>query len=119
MRLADRRLILKKGKRYDKEMPRKLYKYFAQTADEGGIPSFTKFARLSGFTRAELEAMRCRREFERAYAECLQIRIDALADGALTRRFDPSFVKFLLGAEFSLGEEDNDNELKVLIEVSE
>ena len=110
---------MKKGKRYDRELPRRLYKYFITEADSGCAPSFSKFARLSGFTLRELCEFRSHGEFDRAYNECLEIRRDVLTDGALCRRFDPSFVKFLLGAEFSVGEASADNELDVRIEVSD
>jgi hypothetical protein len=82
-----------------------------------GAPSFTKFARSIGVTREDVETFREHKEFERAYRECNEIRRDYLIDNALTRRHDPSFVKFLLTTEFGMGEDDADSTLDVRVEV--
>ena len=88
------------GKRavYKKDMPKKMYRFFACT--EGAAPpSFSKFARSIGITLADLESWRSRKEFDKAYCECNEIRRDYLIDAALTKRYDSSFVKFLLSDE--------------------
>ena len=95
-----------------------MYLYFIGYSDGVGAPSFQKFARSIGATTAELEAFRKRPCFDRAWRECLEIRRDYLIDSALSRRFDPSFTKFLL----SEGEGDGGDEgakLSVLLEVIE
>jgi len=100
-----------------KELARKMYLYFVGFDEAWGAPSFTKFAKLSGLTLEQLLAMRRVRSFERAYAECSEIRRDYLIDRALTKRFDPSFVKYLIDAEAPSGGEDS--ELSVRLEVCE
>ena len=103
------RIAMKEAK-YSKELPRRLYSYFAGYENQPGAPSFSKFARNSGFTLEELQSFRVHKEFERAWRECNEIRRDYLIDTALTRRYDPSFVKFLLtedGAQESGAEEIN------------
>ena len=100
------------------DMTRKMYIFFRDYADSG-VPSFSKFARSVGITLAELESERVSEEFDRAYRECNEIRRDYLIDNALTRRHDPSFTKFLLSSEFSMGDDDDDDtrSLDVRIEV--
>ena len=105
----------RKGKRkYTKELPRVMYCYFRDYSGDG-VPSFRKFAESIGATLSEIEAFRAHDEFDRSYRECNEIRRDYLIDYALCRRFDPSFVKFLLGAEY--GEADTDGELSLKLEV--
>ena len=91
-------------------MPRLLYTFFISYNDTASAPSFEKFARSIGATLADVENFRKRQEFERAWRECSEIRRDYLIDAALTRRFDPSLVKFLLSAEFGMGEEDTESD---------
>ena len=87
---------MKRKNPYQKDMPHKLYVFFSQYQDERGAPSFSKFARSICVTVEDIEDYRRHGEFERAYRECIEIRRDYLTDRALTKRFDPSFVKFLL-----------------------
>ncbi|MBO7304213.1 MAG: hypothetical protein J6V09_03240 [Clostridia bacterium] len=98
---------MKKKTKYKSDMPRLLYSFFISHS-EGGAPSFQKFARSIGITLAELEGYRTRKEFDRAWRECNEIRRDYLIDAALTRRHDPSFVKFLLSSEYGMGEKDKE-----------
>ena len=101
-------------------MPRRLYSFFANSADSGNIPSFEKFARSIGATLEDIENMRSHKKFDMAYREAGEIRRDYLIDGALTKRYDSSLVKFLLGAEFGMGEKDKEKEdtgLTVTLEV--
>ena len=108
----------KKGRKYDAGLPRLMYGYFLSFS-ESEAPSFSKFARSIGVTLAELEAFRRHKEFDRAYAECGEIRRDYLIDRALTKRYDPSFVKFLLATEYGVGDEVGDGDLDVRITVTE
>ena len=96
-----------KKKRYSKDMPRMLYSFFAGYKD-AGVPSFSKFARSIGITLADLEEFRKVEKFNEAYAECSEIRRDYLLEGALTKRFDASTVKFILAAEFEMGDKKED-----------
>ena len=104
-------VILKKGKKYEKDLPKQLYTSFLSMVNDGVPPSFSKFARSVGMTLSELEAFRSKhKRFDEAWRECIEIRRDYLIDTALTRRYDPSFVKFLLtedGAQESGAEEIN------------
>ena len=104
--------------KYSKDLPRKMYLYFTGYSESVGAPSFQKFARSVGATVDELESFRKRRRFELAWRECLEIRRDYLIDSALSRRFDPSFTKFLLSDEAAEGGAE-DGSLSVLLEVME
>ena len=95
-----------------------MYGFFTGFSDQGA-PSFSKFARSIGATLEDIEGFRARREFERAYRECSEIRRDYLIDNALTKRFDSSFTKFLLSEDGSGGENALENELTVKLEVSD
>ena len=97
---------MKRRTKYTKDMPRLLYTSFISHCDKRSAPSFSKFARSIGATLADVEEFRRHEEFERAYEECNEIRRDYLIDQALTRQFDPSLVKFLLAAEFAMGEKE-------------
>ena len=114
-----RRKRVKRKIKYTDELPRQLYTFFISQNTEG-VPSFDKFARSIGTTLEELEDFRKHKEFDRAYRECSEIRRDYLIDSALVRRYDPSLVKFLLAAEFGMGEKDKEKEdtgLTVTLEV--
>ena len=89
---------LKKKSIYRKDLPHKLYVFFASFSDSGA-PSFLKFARSIGVTAEDVEEFREHEEFDRAYRECERIRRDYLIDNALLKRFDASFTKFLLSEE--------------------
>lgn len=106
----------RKKMKYRRELPRQLYNYFTAFA-EGGIPTFDKFARSIGITYEELIGFRSRKEFDRAWRECNEIKRDYLIDGALTRRFDPSFAKFLLTEERDADNGDGDSGLTVTVNV--
>ena len=108
----------KRKKEYTKDMPAKLYAYFRSFC-ESGAPSLSKFAVAEGVTLAELGAWRANAEFDRACIECAEIRRDMLIDAALTKRHDSSFTKFLLTAEFGMGDagREGDGQLEVSIEV--
>ena len=89
---------MKKKSIYRRDLPHKLYVFFASYSDSG-VPSFLKFARSIGATTEDVEAFREHKEFDRAYRECERIRRDYLIDNALSKRFDASFTKFLLSEE--------------------
>lgn len=104
--------------KYDKDLPRKMYTYFHRFEAGDGAPSFGKFAALSGLLPEDIERFREKPDFDASYRACSEIRRDYLIDRALCRRFDPSFVKFLLVSEFSMGEEaPPDRDLNVTFEV--
>ena len=86
----------KKKRGYDGELARKMYSYFVGYDDPKGLPSFSKFARLSGVTLEDLTGFRKHKKFDMAWRECVEIRRDYLIDLAITKRADASFAKFLL-----------------------
>lgn len=104
---------------YRRDLPRAMYTYFLGYSDRTSHPSFSKFARSIGITTQELESYREHTEFDRAYRECNEIRRDYLIDAALTKRFDPTFTRYLLSEcedEGSNGESDVHFTLEVLSE---
>ena len=105
--------------KYTNDMPRRLYTFFTTFDDPTRVPSFQKFARSVGGTLDDLNRFRKHEKFERAYRECSEIRRDYLIDSALTRRFDPSFVKFILSDEFSMSEDERENSITLTLEVVE
>jgi len=110
---------VKRKIKYTDGLPRQLYTFFVSQGSDGP-PSFDKFARSIGATLEDVEGFRKHNEFDRAYRECSEIRRDYLIDSALVRRYDPSLVKFLLAAEFGMGEKDKEKEdtgLAVTLEV--
>ena len=104
-----------KKRGYEKDLPRRLYTFFIGYDDEKSAPSLQKFARANGYTTEELLAFRSHKDFERAFRECSEIRRDYLIDRGLTKRFDASFVKYLLDGESPTAAEDSS--LSVTLEV--
>ncbi len=100
--------------KYSKDLCRRLYLFFI-SYDGEGAPSMVKFAASVGATTEQIERFRLHKEFDRAYRECCEIRRDYLEDRALSRRFDPTFVKFLLSSD----DEESDGTLNVHITVTE
>lgn len=86
-------------------LARRMLRFFADFDGEGA-PSFEKFARISRCRVAELQAYREDEAFDMVYRECNEIRRDYLIDQALCRRYDPSFVKFLLTEESEIPAKD-------------
>lgn len=110
--------MAKQKTKYSSDLPKRMYLYFLSYSD-GGLPSFRKFASSVGLTLAELMKMRSHREFDRAYAECREIRRDYLIDKALEKRFDSSFAKFLISLEKEADDMEESGELRLHLEVKE
>jgi hypothetical protein len=106
-----------KSARYSGDYPKRMYIFFKSYSDLSGAPSFVKFAESIGVTLADLERFRAHYEFDRSYRECSEIRRDYLIDNALTRRFDPSLVKYLLDNDRE--SDAADDSLTVRVEVVE
>ena len=83
-------------KRNKNSLSSEMVAYFRDYNGEG-VPTFTKFAESMGTDTASLleSPSPC---FRRAYEECRRILCDRVADGALSRRLDPSFAKFYLSS---------------------
>ena len=111
-------IMKKKHSIYTKDLPRRIYTFFKEY-DAPGVPSFSKFAKSIGATLGDVERYRRHGEFDRAYRECSEIRRDHLIDNGLTKRYDSSLVKFLLSAEYGMGDSKftDDNDIKVTVEV--
>lgn len=110
--------VKKERIKYTHDLPRRMYSYFASYSG-GGAPSFQRFAIGIGLTLADVSRFREKKEFERAYKECSEIRRDYLINMALEKKNDSSFTKFLLATEYGMGEDDavTDNRLEVTVEV--
>ena len=105
---------MKKGRKYDKGLPLRMYTFFRSYSDVGA-PSIAKFAGSIGATVAEVESFRQHSEFERAYRECSEIRRDYLIDNALGKKQDATMTKFILSAEFGMGESKQDGASEPLV----
>ena len=76
----------------------KMITYFKETIASGAIPTFSEAARRLGIGNVELlRFAREESEMGDAYRECRMLLFDHLLVGGLTKRFDSSLVKLLLG----------------------
>ena len=107
----------RKSVKYDKSYPSRLYHFFVTYQETSSAPSICKFARSIGATTEEVEGFRVHRRFDEAYRECSEIRRDYLIDQALTKRFDPSFVKYLLGEENTAPDDKDSGDMHLTLEV--
>ena len=88
-----------KRKQREEEIRRSMLEYFATYDGNDGAPSFSKFRRKGALSLVEFNRMKNKRSFREAMDECSEFRRDYLIDCGLTKRFDASFVKFLLQSE--------------------
>ena len=83
--------------RAKRQLKESMIAFFQNYDTAEGVPSFEKFADTVGCDGEELRLLAERdADFARAYRRCLSILRDRLTDGALLRRFDPSFCKYAL-----------------------
>lgn len=73
--------------------------YFANYSSPDGAPSLAKFRREHGISYSEFEGLKKKDDFRDVLKECSEFRRDYLIDCGLTKRFDASFVKFVLQLE--------------------
>ena len=92
-----------KGKEKLGDIRRALIDYFANYNGTDGAPSFAKFRRGHGLSYADFERLKKKRGFSDVLKECSEFRRDYLIDCGLTKRFDASFVKFVLQIEDESG----------------
>lgn len=105
---------MKKAK-YTRDLPRRLYTYFVGY-NGMGAPSLSKFARECGLTLQDLLSFRDKHgEFRRACEECNEIRRDYLIDNALGKKQDATMTKFILTAEYGMGESKQDGASEPLV----
>ncbi len=94
--------------RYRKQFSGALRRYFSASHAEDvlpeALPSFSGFRRALGISLCDFERFLTHKDFAAAVAEAREARRDLLKLGALEKRFDPSFVKYLLDE----GESDGD-----------
>ena len=109
--------VKRKKRAYEPDLQKRLYTFFVGYDDEKSAPSLQKFARANGYTTEQLLAFRRHGDFDRAIRECSEIRRDYLIDRGLTKRFDASFVKYLLDGEQSERKDAEDSALSVTLEV--
>ena len=85
-----------------KALGEKMLLYFRTAGCEGSeyredVPSFVRFAHALGTTVGEMRRFKEQNaDFRAAWEECEEILCDRIVDGALHRRLDGSFAKFLL-----------------------
>ena len=94
--------------KYNKEYSKRMLEFFTYV-DGKALPSFPKFAFSIGARTADLEKWKHEnKDFAIAYDECVARLCDMLTDGALVKRFDSSFVKFLLSSKYGFSESDDE-----------
>ncbi len=88
----------------------KMLNYFRKAGAEGSdaredLPSFVRFAQSLGTTTGALRRFKEQNAgFAEVWEECEEILCDRITDGALHRRLDGSFAKFLLTTRFGFAE---------------
>lgn len=98
----------------DKELKKKMLHYFrtagsAESEYKEDLPSFVRFAHRIGTDMQTLRAKRMKsKSFLRVFSECEEILADRIIEGALHKRFDASFAKFLLSARFGITDKKED-----------
>lgn len=88
----------------------KMLHYFRTAGTAGSehgeaLPSFVRFAQALGTTVGALRRFKEQNAgFAEVWEECEEILCDRITEGALHRRLDGSFAKFLLTSRFGLAE---------------
>ena len=106
-----------------KTLGEKMLLYFRTAGCEGSeyredVPSFVRFAHALGTTVGEMRRFKEQNaEFRAAWEECEEILCDRIVDGALHRRLDGSFAKFLLTSRFGFTEKEEDAEEPFGVEI--
>ena len=102
---------------------KKMLEYFRTAGSEkdGGrdeLPSFTAFAHSLGTTTGALRRFKEQdASFRAVWEECEELLCDRIIDGALHRRLDGSFAKFLLTSRYGLAEKSADGEEPFAVEI--
>jgi hypothetical protein len=94
------------------KIKRALLDYFKNFDGEGGAPSIAKFCKRYGISISKIRALSSSEDFCEVLCECSEFRRDYLIDCGLTKRFDASFVKFLL--QFESETENTDDSVPVI-----
>lgn len=103
---------------YNADYERQMLDYFKNgDSDTAGFPTFAGFAERMGVTLGEMKEWRRENQaFARTWDECRERQKARLIVGGLTKRYDPSFCKFLLG---EIRPEETDGAFTVTVEVIE
>ena len=102
---------------------KKMLDYFRTAGNEDGegrdaLPSFTAFAHSLGTTVGALRRFKEQNEsFRAVWEECEELLCDRIIDGALHRRLDGSFAKFLLTSRYGLAERESTAEEPFTVEI--
>lgn len=99
-----------------KELGKRMLHYFRTDKGEGGdgregLPSFVAFAESLGTTVGALRRFKEQNaDFRAVWEECEEVLCERIIDGALHRRLDGAFAKFLLSARYGIGKEATEEE---------
>ena len=101
---------------------RMLHYFRAPTDEEGrgstGLPSFTAFAHSLGTTVGALRRFKEQNaEFRAVWEECEELLCDRIIDGALHRRLDGSFAKFILTARYGIADRETEEDEPFAVEI--
>ena len=91
----------------------RMLRYFRGEDERDGatLPSFVRFAAKEGIGMHGLRRLcETNKAFARIYEECEEILCDKIADGALHKRLDGSFAKFLLSERYGYTEKGEEEE---------
>ena len=108
-----------------KELSQRMLRYFLSDTTESGstLPSFVRFAAMEKMGMQKLRELRKESKyFASVWEECREILCDRIAEGALHRRLDASFAKFLLSERYGYtteGAEGEEESFGVRISLSE
>ena len=100
-----------------------MLRYFRSSNEEDsrgseGLPSFTAFAHSLGTTVGALRRFKEQNaEFRAVWEECEELLCDRIIDGALHRRLDGSFAKFILTARYGLADRETKEEEPFAVEI--
>ncbi len=102
---------------YSQCYERQMLIYF-RDAEPPEFPTFSAFACHIGVTMETLRQWRRDTPaFDSVWNECREIQKSRLITGALAKRYDATFAKFLLSEMFGFSEENGSNTLTVTVEV--
>ena len=106
------------------QLSSRMLRYFLSdcTGTGSDIPSFVRFAATEKIGMHKLRELReTNKAFALVWEECREILCDRVADGALHRRLDGSFAKFLLSERYgyTAAKEGEEESFGVKISLSE
>ena len=107
-----------------KQLGNRMLHYFRSESADGKdvLPSFVRFAAMEKTSMHQLRELRKKnKRFALIAEECEEILCDRIADGALHRRLDGSFAKFLLSERYgyTAAKEGEEESFGVKISLSE